>query len=136
MSRLLFNHPFLLGFDSVSQTLEKLSKCSDNYPPYNIEQYDNNVLVIKIAVAGFEVEDLSVYQENNELIIVGEKKYKDVNVEYLHQGISCRKFQKVFVLAEEVIPVSSHVKNGLLVIHLKREVIQKDVKIIAIEDHN
>ncbi|MDR0484315.1 MAG: Hsp20 family protein [Alphaproteobacteria bacterium] len=136
MSRLLFNHPFLLGFDSIGQALEKCLKSSDNYPPYNIEQHDNELLVIKIAVAGFDKEDLSVHQENNELIITGEKKIKDVNVEYIHHGISCRKFQKVFLLAEEVIPISSHIKNGLLVIQLKREIIKKDVKIFEIEDQN
>lgn len=136
MPRLLFNHPSMLGFDSVYQTLDKLSKGSDNYPPYNIEQHDNNLLVIKIAVAGFDKGDLQITQENNELIIVGEKKTKDVNVEYIHQGLSFRRFQKVFVLAEEVKPISSQLEKGLLCINLKREILKKDVKVIEIEDYS
>jgi HSP20 family molecular chaperone IbpA len=136
MPRLLFNHPYMLGFDSFSETLDKLSKISDNYPPYNIEQHNNNLLVIKVAVAGFDKEDLVITQENNELIIIGEKKIKDVNVEYIHQGLSFRRFQKIFVLSEEVKPISSHLDKGLLCIHLEREIIKKDVKKIEIEDYS
>lgn len=135
MTRLLLNHPSMLGFDSVYQTLDKLSKASDNYPPYNIEQHDNNLLVIKIAVAGFDKEDLSITQENNELVIIGEKKTKEINVQYIHQGLSFRRFQKIFVLAEEVKPISSHLEKGLLCINLKREVLKKDIKRIEIEDY-
>ncbi len=133
MPRLIFNHPSMLGFDSVCRTLDKLSKASDNYPPYNIEQHDNNLLLIKIAVAGFDKEDLCITQENNQLIITGEKKTKEINVQYIHQGLSFRRFQKIFVLAEEVIPVSSCLDKGILCIKLKREIIQKDIKRIEIE---
>lgn len=133
MPRLIFNHPSMLGFDSVCRTLDKLSKAQDNYPPYNIEQHDDNLLVIKIAVAGFDKEDLSVTQENNELIIIGEKQCKDTNVEYIHQGLSFRKFQKIFVLAEEVKPISSCLDKGLLCIYLKKELLKKDIKTIEIE---
>ncbi|RCL01780.1 MAG: hypothetical protein JSC085_000675 [Candidatus Tokpelaia sp. JSC085] len=33
-----FSHSFLLGFDAVEKTLEKIEKSGDGYPPYNVER--------------------------------------------------------------------------------------------------
>ncbi len=33
-----FASPLLLGFDTMEKTLERISKASDGYPPYNIER--------------------------------------------------------------------------------------------------
>ena len=30
--------PFLLGFDEIERILDRVSKGSDGYPPYNIER--------------------------------------------------------------------------------------------------
>lgn len=39
MSRITpFASPLLLGFDAMEKTLERISKASDGYPPYNIER--------------------------------------------------------------------------------------------------
>jgi hypothetical protein len=39
MSRMTpFASPLLLGFDAMEKTLERISKASDGYPPYNIER--------------------------------------------------------------------------------------------------
>ena len=48
MTRLsLFNSPLLLGFDHFERALDRISKASsDGYPPYNIEQTDDNKLKI------------------------------------------------------------------------------------------
>ena len=55
MSRLsLFNSPLLLGFDQFERTLDRVTRsAADAYPPYNIEQADENRLRITLAVAGF-----------------------------------------------------------------------------------
>ena len=53
-----FNSPFLLGFDQIEQTLDRLAKASgDSYPPYNIEQTGEFQLRIVLAVAGFTHDD-------------------------------------------------------------------------------
>jgi len=65
MSRMTpFASPLLLGFDAMEKTLERLSKASDGYPPYNIERVaadrasgDPERLRITLAVAGFSEED-------------------------------------------------------------------------------
>ena len=135
MSRIVLNSPFLLGFEEIEDVLSKISKASDNYPPYNIEQYGEGLLIIKLAVAGFKEEDLSISQENNQLIIVGNKldDCSSSGVIYLHRGISFRKFQKTFLLAEGVEPISSYIEDGILHVELKKEVPQKAIKIISIE---
>src|SRR5262249_50445421 len=48
MSRLsLFNNPLLLGFDHFERVLDRVSKASaEGYPPYNIEQLEENRLRI------------------------------------------------------------------------------------------
>ncbi len=57
----LFDSPFLLGFDQVERTLDRLAKSGgDGYPPYNIEQMASNGLRITIAVAGFSADELSI----------------------------------------------------------------------------
>src|SRR6185437_11658178 len=69
MTRLsLVNSPFLLGFEHVERTLDRIAKTAgEGYPPYNIEQIGPNRLRITLAVAGFTRSDLSIEVENNQL---------------------------------------------------------------------
>ena len=62
MTRLpIFDSPFLLGFDHFERVLDRVSKASsEGYPPYNIEQIDDEKIRITLAVAGFSMEDLDV----------------------------------------------------------------------------
>ena len=62
MTRLsLFNSPLLLGFDHFERTLDRVAKMpAEGYPPYNIEQVDEERLRITLAIAGFSEEDLSI----------------------------------------------------------------------------
>ena len=71
----LFNSPFLLGFDEFERTLDRVTKAAnDGYPPYNIEQIEEGGIRITVAVAGFDVSELSVSIEDNELLIRSEHK--------------------------------------------------------------
>ena len=73
MARLsLFNSPLLLGFDHFERALDRVSKVSsDGYPPYNIEQVDDNALRITLAVAGFAMSDLSLTIEDGAWVRIG-----------------------------------------------------------------
>ncbi|MCH7942030.1 MAG: Hsp20 family protein [Proteobacteria bacterium] len=121
MTRLsVFNSPLLLGFDHIERVLERVSKtAADGYPPYNIEQIDDNSLNITLAVAGFSADDLEVNIENNQLIIRG-KQIDDPDRLYLHRGIAARQFQRSFVLAEDIEVTGASLDNGLLSIDLAR----------------
>src|SRR5580704_3079209 len=57
--------PFLLGFDEIERVLDRVTKASDGYPPYNIERVAANEgnperLRITLAVAGFTRDQLDV----------------------------------------------------------------------------
>ena len=121
MTRLsLFSSPFLLGFDELERALDRSAKASsDGYPPYNIEQIDDDGLRITLAVAGFARHDLSVIVEDRQLIIRG-KQGEDSDRVYLHRGIAARQFQRQFVLAEGIEVVGADLDNGLLHVELVR----------------
>ncbi len=53
MTRLsLFDSPLLLGFERFERIIDLASKASaEGYPPYNIEQVDQNRLRITVALA-------------------------------------------------------------------------------------
>lgn len=133
MTRLsLFNNPLLLGFDQFERTLDRIAKSSaEGYPPYNIEQVDENQLRITLAVAGFSADDLLVQIEDNQLVIRGKHTEEPERI-YLHRGIAARQFQRSFVLAEGIEVVGAGLDNGLLSIDLKRPLAETRVRKVDI----
>jgi len=121
MTRLsLVNSPFLLGFEHVERTLDRIAKTAgEGYPPYNIEQVAPNRLRITLAVAGFTRSDLLIEVENNQLTIRGKQQDEPGKV-YLHRGIAARQFQRSFVLVEGIEVTGASLDNGLLNIELER----------------
>jgi HSP20 family molecular chaperone IbpA len=135
MARLsLFNSPLLLGFDHFERALDRVSKVSsDGYPPYNIEQVNEDALRITLAVAGFAMSELSLTIEDNQLVVRG-KQSDDENRIYLHRGIAARQFQRSFVLAEGIEVRGAWLDNGLLHIDLTRPQPETRVRTIEIKD--
>ncbi len=129
-----FNSPLLLGFDHFERILNQASKTSaEGYPPYNIEQCGENELRITIAVAGFEMADLTVTTEDNQLVIRGRRTEDEHERVYLHRGIAARQFQRSFVLAEGIEIKGASLSNGLLHIELIRHVPEPEIRNIKIE---
>jgi HSP20 family molecular chaperone IbpA len=117
--------PFLLGFDDIERTLDKVAKAAnDGYPPYNIERVGSSErpperLRITLAVAGFSREELDVSIEENQLVIRGRQADDKTRV-YLHRGIAGRQFQRTFLLADGMEVMGADLKSGLLSIDLIR----------------
>jgi HSP20 family molecular chaperone IbpA len=134
MSRLsLFNSPLLLGFDQFERALDRVNKAqADGYPPYNVEQVDENALRITLAVAGFTMDELSVQIEDNQLVIRG-KQVEETGRVYLHRGIAARQFQRSFVLADGIEVTGAALDNGLLNVDLRRRSVEGLVRSIAIK---
>lgn len=130
----LFDSPFLLGFDQFERALDRAQRAaSEGYPPYNIEQVSDALLRITIAVAGFEMDDLSVQLEQNQLVIRGRKSAEeDENRLFLHRGIATRQFQRSFILSEDIEVVGASLDNGLLNVDLHRIIPETTVQTIAI----
>lgn len=132
----LFNSPFLLGFEQLERTLDRVSKSSaDGYPPYNIEQVGENRLRISLAVAGFTLDDLSVTVDDSQLIVRGQQTDEEERV-FLHRGIAARQFQRSFVLAEGIEVVGAEMSNGLLHVDLVRPEITARERKIEIRDRD
>jgi len=134
MSRLsLFNSPLLLGFDHFERALDRVSKISsDGYPPYNIEQLSENALRITLAVAGFSKDELSVTEEDHQLVVRGKQSEPDGKT-FLHRGIAARQFLRSFVLADGIEVAAAALENGLLKIDLARKPIQPSVRTVEIK---
>jgi HSP20 family molecular chaperone IbpA len=135
MTRLsLFNNPLLLGFDHFERTLDRVSKMpAEGYPPYNIEQVDEERLRITLAVAGFSEDDLSIQLEGNQLAVRGKQSDDDgANRVFVHRGIATRQFQRNFVLAEGIEVESAEMDNGLLNIDLRRPPAEESIRSIEI----
>jgi len=130
----LFNSPLLLGFDEMERTLDRVAKMSsDGYPPYNIEQVDNDRIRITLAVAGFAEEDLAIEREGDQLSIAGRQAPDERSDRiFLHRGIAARQFQRRFVLAEGIEIDGATLMNGLLHIDLHRPKPESKVEKISI----
>jgi HSP20 family molecular chaperone IbpA len=131
MNRMQLNSPFLLGFEHIERLLERATKATEGYPPYNIEHIDPDKLRITLAVAGFGSDDLSVTVEDNQLVIRGRQSDPEDKT-FLHRGIAGRQFQKSFVLAEGIEVLGAELSNGLLSIELERQPRESAVKNVPI----
>jgi HSP20 family molecular chaperone IbpA len=129
MSRVsLFSAPFLLGFDTYEERIDRLSRAADGYPPYNIERSveDDGTerFLISIAVAGFALSELEILWEDNQLVVRGKQK-DDPARQFLHRGIAARQFQRSFLLADGVEVRDAVLEHGMLVISVVRPKVEK-----------
>ena len=99
---ILFDSPFLLGFEHTRALIERAAKAAgDSYPPYNVAQTGDDRICITLAVAGFSPDQLSVTVEDNQLVIAGRREGDGrPDGAYLHRGIAARGFMRNFVLAD------------------------------------
>jgi molecular chaperone IbpA len=95
-----------------------------SYPPYNIIAVNDDEYVIEIAIAGFDQNEITVTAQHGELRVEGTKTETEESEgpNYLHRGISARRFQRTFNLADYVEVQSAQAKDGILTIGLQRQV--------------
>jgi len=128
-----FGSPYLLGFDHLERLLERTARnAGDSYPPYNIEAFDDGSLRIILAVAGFSQKELSVTEEDRQLVVRGKQAEADGKT-FLHRGIAARQFLRSFVLADGIEVTAATLENGLLKIHLARKQVQPSVRVVDIK---
>ena len=118
-------HKATIGFDRLFNELERGFANSPNgngYPPYNIEQLNEDEFMISLAVAGFSMDNLEITKDGNLLTVEGTMPEADEKTTYLHKGISSRKFRREFTLADHVEVKHASLDLGMLYIGLVREV--------------
>ncbi len=119
----LFDSPFLLGFEHTRGLIERAAKAAaESYPPYNVEDLGDGGLRITLAVAGFAPDQLEVTVEDRQLTIAGRRGEGAAQPEdtFLHRGIAARGFIRSFVLADGMVVGEASLEHGLLHIDLVR----------------
>lgn len=132
---ILFDSPFLLGFEHTRSLIERAAKAAaESYPPYNVEDTGEGSLRITLAVAGFTPEQLSVTVEDRQLVVAGRRDGDGARPEesYLHRGIAARGFVRSFVLADGMVVDGATLEHGLLHIDLARPEPQTRITTIPI----
>lgn len=131
-----FPRSAFVGFDHIFKELEEMTKhASDHYPPHNIIKDEDMKYRIEIATAGFKEEELSVELKDGILEVNG--NHTPRGLEFIHKGISTRKFHRSFRLSEYTQVTGASLENGILAIHL--EVVlpeEKKPRKIAINNHS
>jgi molecular chaperone IbpA len=122
-----FPRSHFIGFDHVWSEIERLSEMADNklYPPHNVVKKDETHFSIELALAGYTKDDLNVEVKDGILVVAGKgssPKDGEVEREYLHRGISAKKFTRTFRLSEHVVVDGADFVDGLLVIDLRVEI--------------
>ena len=133
---LIFDSPFLLGFEHPRSLIERAAKAAaESYPPYNVEDRGEGALRITLAVAGFSPDQLSVTVEDRQLVVAGRRDGTGAGKSeeaYLHRGIAARGFLRSFVLADGMVVDAATLEHGLLHIDLARPEPEKRVQSIPI----
>lgn len=131
---ILFDSPFLLGFDHTRALIDRAAKAAaESYPPYNVEQVGAAAVRISLAVAGFAPEELAIILEGRQLTIAGKRDDAGKGEQaFLHRGIAARGFVRSFVLADGLEVDSARLEHGLLHVDLVRPEQERQVRRIPI----
>lgn len=117
---ILFDSPFLLGFEHTRALAERAQKAAaEGYPPYNVQALDAGGVRITLAVAGFSADQLSVTVEDRQLTITGRREGEEERA-FLHRGIAARGFTRAFVLADGMEVSGASLEHGLLHVDVLR----------------
>tara|TARA_R110000868_G_scaffold36678_9_gene129993 strand:- start:228 stop:683 length:456 start_codon:yes stop_codon:yes gene_type:complete len=119
--------PFAVGFDALFDRLVEfpLVHQSQGFPPYNIRTSKGEKFFIDLALAGLDIDDVEIEVKQDVLTIrstwdeAGDH-YNRFGSEYVHRGISFKKFTRSFTLADDIEVIDANFKNGLLTITLER----------------
>jgi len=114
--------PYAVGYDRVFDQLQKYVQNnvqSSGFPPYNIQKGGDYNYTIELALAGFSKDDIEVEVADGTLSVRSDKKSEPDDYS-IHRGISYRKFDRKFTLADDIVVNGASLENGLLRIELER----------------
>ena len=116
--------PLLRSFVGFDQFFEELARVSEqkisNYPAYDILRTSEVNYEIKLAIAGFSLNELEIILLNDVLTIKGSKNTKQ-NHEIIHKGIAHRSFEQRFKLQQLIEVKEATLKDGILSIKLLKK---------------
>jgi molecular chaperone IbpA len=109
--------PFFSILNGASRRIE----AEGNFPPYDIIKRDDANYCIRLAVAGFSPDDITITAQQNLLKVAG-RKASESGKQYLHEGITDTEFERQFSLADHVEVTGAGYDKGILEIDLRNEV--------------
>ena len=116
--------PYAVGYDRIFDHLSRYvdnNTTSTGFPPYNIRKEGDYNYTIEMALAGFGKKDIEVEVTEGTLSVrsVKENAEDDSTV---YRGISRRRFDRKFTVADDVVVNGASLENGMLTINLERVV--------------
>ena len=116
--------PYAVGFDRMFDNLSRYvdnNATSTGFPPYNIRKEGDYNYVIELALAGFGKDDIEVEVADGTLSVrsVKENSEDDSTV---YRGISYRRFERKFTMADDIVVNGAKLENGMLTVELERVV--------------
>ena len=109
----VFPRSAFVGLDTMIDELDRISRhSSDSFPPHNILRVDEDKYLIEMAAAGYSESELDVQVKERTLTVKG--KHEDRGREYIHKGVSTKRFERQFRLSEYVEVTGAQFKDGLL----------------------
>ena len=116
--------PYAVGFDRIFDNLSRYTTDnvqSTGFPPYNIRKEGDYNYVIELALAGFGKDDIEVEVADGTLSVrsVKENSEDDSTV---YRGISYRRFERKFTMADDIVVNGATLENGMLTVELERVV--------------
>ena len=128
--------PYAVGFERQFNRLNDYvthQQTSTGFPPYDIRKEGNLNHVIEMALAGFSKDDIEIEVAQGVLTVKSMKENEDDETT-VHRGISYRKFNRKFTLADDIVVNDAKLENGLLTIFLEQIIPEeKKPKLIQIK---
>jgi len=126
----------LIGFDELFRRINELEKPQTGFPPYDIIKQSEEKFVIKMAVAGYTKDQISVTLDTGKLVVTGKIKPDESkqDSEFLYKGIAERDFTRTFTIADTVEVNKVSLSDGMLYVSLRNVIPDnKKPKIFQIE---
>ena len=119
--------PYAVGFDRIFDNLSRYASdnvTSTGFPPYNIRKEGDYNYVIEMALAGFGKKDIEVEVADGTLSVrsVKENSEDDTKEIPVYRGISYRRFERKFTMADDIVVNDAKLENGMLTVDLERVV--------------
>jgi len=114
--------PYAVGYDRIFDHLNNYvsnNVTSTGFPPYNIRKEGDYNYVIEMALAGFSKKDIEIEVADGTLTIRSTKENEE-SEDTIHRGISYRKFNRKFTIADDIVVNDASLENGMLQINLER----------------
>ena len=128
--------PYAVGYDRIFDHLSRYvdnNTTSTGFPPYNIRKEGDYNYVVEMALAGFGKKDIEVEVAEGTLSVRSVKENTE-DESTVYRGISYRKFERKFTLAEDLIVNGASLENGMLTIELERVVPEeKKPRLVTVE---